>query len=230
VAAAMVAISGLAAAAAVLAYVLALHAAAGRPARELLAHARRLVPIVAIIVLLNGVLAPGASAVSLGGRTLLTREGISAGAFFSVRLCVLYLATVVLVATTPPEEFAAALFAFLRPLSRRGAARAAFYGFVSMSFVPLFADELERVRLAQSFRGATLSGGLVERVRGARLLVIPLVVSAIRRSEQLAMVTELRGLEERLGDTLVIRRARAAEAALPLVTAVVVVAAGLGLR
>jgi energy-coupling factor transporter transmembrane protein EcfT len=63
-----------------------------------------------------------------------------------------------------------------------------------------------------------------------RLLVVPLVVSAIRRSEQLAMVTQLRGLKDRLGDSLVIARPRAADVALSVATWVVVLGAALGMR
>jgi energy-coupling factor transport system permease protein len=230
VASAMVVVTGVAAMTAVLAYVLVLFFAAGRPARELYVHASRLLPFVVIIMVLNGWIVPGPAVVSVGGHGVLSRDGLASGAFFSVRLCVLYMATAVLLATTAPEEFAAAVFAFARPFWPRAAARLAFYGFVSMSFVPLFADELRRVRQAQSFRGGGLSGGFVARVRGTRVLVVPLVVSAVRRSEQLAMVTELRGLKDRLGESLVIGRARAADAALPALTVAVVIGAVVGLR
>lgn len=230
VAGAMFALETITAMAAALVYLCVLHAAAGRPGGGLGAHLRRLAPAFALIILLNGWVAPGRPALSVLGRDLLTREGLSAGVFFSLRLAVLYLSTAVLVATTPPEEFAAGLFALLRRVWPRGARRLAFYGFVSMSFVPLFGDEFHRVRTAQSFRGGGLSGGPVERVRGARLLLVPLVMSAIHRSGQLAMVTELRGLKDRLGESLALRRAPAREAALSAATVAVVVAAALWLR
>lgn len=230
VAGAMFAIPSSVAMAAVLVYAVLLHFAAGLPGRELLADARRLWGFVLVVVLVNGVVTPGDALLTVDSRELVTREGIAAGTFFSLRLLVLYAATTLLVRTSSPEELAAALHAAVRPLSRRLADRLAFHAFMTLGFVPLFSDEMERVRVAQSFRGGTLSGGLGDRVRGARMLVVPLLVSALHRSSQLAMVTELRGLQHRLGDVFTVGSPTLRDLLLPVVTAAVVVAAAAGLE
>jgi energy-coupling factor transporter transmembrane protein EcfT len=62
-----------------------------------------------------------------------------------------------------------------------------------------------------------------------RLLVVPLVVSALHRSAQLAMVTELRGLQHRLGEVFAVAAPSPRDAVLPALTAAVVVAAAMGL-
>ena len=64
--------------------------------------------------------------------------------------------------------------------------------FLSFGFLPLFADELERVRLAQRFRGGGLEGGFGRKLRGVRLLLVPLFVSAFRRADELAFAMESR--------------------------------------
>jgi energy-coupling factor transport system permease protein len=99
-----------------------------------------------------------------------------------------------------PEEFAKSVFSLCRPVSATTASRLAFYSFLAFSFLPLFAREYERVRAAQSFRGAGLGGNFMRRVVSVRLLLVPLILSAIHRSGQLAAVVELRGLKDRIGE------------------------------
>jgi energy-coupling factor transport system permease protein len=183
---------------------------------------------VALIILLNGLLVPGEAVVSIGGRTLLSQAGTSAGVFFSLRLIVLYGAMVLFLVVTPPVEFARGVYSLVRPFSRKAAAGAAFYGFLILSFVPLFSDELERIRQAQSFRGADMkTGGIARRAATARALIVPLVLSAIHRSGQLAAVVELRGLRDRVGTALPAGRPGVADVVFVAVTAVVLAAIAL---
>ena len=99
-----------------------------------------------------------------------------------------------------------------------------------MSFVPLFGDEFHRIRHAQSFRGGGLQGGFRDRVDAVRLIVVPLLLSAIRRSEQLAMVVELRGLRVRLASANEFGRPRAGDYAFALATGAVITAAVFAIR
>lgn len=221
---ALFALSSMQAMTALLAYVVILCFGVGVGIRTLGRHVLRLVPVVAAIVVLNGALLPGDGLVSVAGRTLLTKAGVAAGCFFTLRLLVLYVASVAFLAATPPVEFARGVYSTLRPVSARLANRAAFFGFLVLSFVPLFADEFDRIRLAQSFRGADFSGGLVRRSAAVRALVVPLVLSAIHRSGQLAAVVELRGLRDRGGVALPSTRPGAVDIAFAATTAAVLVA------
>jgi energy-coupling factor transporter transmembrane protein EcfT len=185
----------------------------------------RSVPILALILLLNAILVPGQPLVSIGGRELLTVEGFGAGLFFSLRFLVLYLTAIVFLELTPPVEFARGVYTILRPASAKLANQAAFYGFLVLSFLPLFADEFERIRIAQSFRGAEFKGGILRRVFAVRLIVVPLVLSAIHRSEQVAAVVELRGVRDRIGLGLGSTRPTILDFVFSLVTAVVILVA-----
>jgi len=193
--------------------------------RELASHLRRLVPFVAIIVLLNGLAVPGVPAVSVSGYRVLSVEGLVAGVFFAIRLAVMFLALAALLRMVAPEALARATALLVRPFSTRAAGAISFHTFLAMSFVPLFGDEFRRIRHAQSFRGGGMRGGFRDRVDGVRLIIIPLLLSAIRRSEQLAMVVELRGLRERLARANTLGRPRAADYAFALATAAVITAA-----
>jgi len=79
--------------------------------------------------------------------------------------------------------------------------------------------------VAQKFRGGGLDGGFFKKVRGVRLLFVPLILSAIHRSGELAAVVELRGIERTIGGILVLERATARDYAFIATTAAVVAAA-----
>ena len=87
---------------------------------------------------------------------------------------------------------------------------------------------LERIRQAQSFRGANMkTGGIARRATTARALIVPLVLSAIHRSGQLAAVVELRGLRDRVGTALPAGRPGVADVVFVSATAVVLAAIAL---
>jgi energy-coupling factor transport system permease protein len=112
----------------------------------------------------------------------------------------------------------------LRRLSPSLAGRVAFFIFLSMGFVPLFVDEIQRVRVAQSFRGGNLRGGMLQRAGSLRMWLVPVLMSAVRRSGELALAVELRDTRHRLVDSIPAPRARAIDIAwLVLVIAAVVV-------
>lgn len=188
--------------AAVLFYLLVWYFAAGGRVPAAYAHGKRLVLFSLFIIVLNCLLVPGETLLAIGQRTVVSSEGLAAGVFLSVRLVVLYFCMVVLLQAAPPEDFANGVFSLCRPLSVKTASRLAFYGFIALSFLPLFAREYERVRAAQSFRGAGLTGSVTRRIISVRLLLVPLILSAVHRSGQLAAVVELRGLKNRIGETV----------------------------
>jgi energy-coupling factor transport system permease protein len=212
---------------ATLAFVCGCHAlVTGRPAATLRALAR-IVPLAIVIVGLNALLVSGEPLVSVSGWRVVSREGLLDGCFFSLRLAVMLTAVALLISGAAPESLARGAHDLLRRLSAGAAAKAAFFVFLSMGFVPLFADEIQRIRMAQSFRGGDFSGGLWRRVGSARAWLVPLLVSAVHRSGQLALAVELRDIRTRLVHGMEKPRARAADVILVLATAIVVVAASL---
>jgi len=212
---------------ATLGFVCAWHAVAtARPAATVRALLR-VAPFALVIVALNAVLVAGEPLVTAWGRRVVSREGLLDGCFFALRLAVMLMAVSVLLSAARPESLARGAHDLLRRVSARAAAGAAFYVFLAMGFVPLFVDEWQRIRTAQAFRGGDFSGGLGRRITTVRAWLVPLVISAVHRSEQLALVVELRRIRERLVSTLEPPRARAADVALLVATAALVVAASL---
>jgi energy-coupling factor transport system permease protein len=186
----------------VLVYELVLLVMIGTTPRALLAQARRLSFFVVLILAINAIL--------IDGRPLplplsfFSIEGLAAGVYYSLRVLVFWFALAVFLKVAAPEAVAAGLAAFLKRLSPTAAKRVALHGFLAIGFLPLFGDEVARIRAAQSFRGGGFAGGLRQRLTAARLLVVPLLISAIHRSQQLAMAVEVRRIHERIDRVLVL--------------------------
>jgi energy-coupling factor transport system permease protein len=184
-----------------LAYVAVLFPLARVPARRLLRGLRGLGLFLFIIVAVNGLLLKGEP---FFGVPFLSEQGVYKGFYYGLRVVVLYFALVLFLSVTSQEAMATGLSSLLRPVSKRIARRVALHGFLAIGFLPLFGDETKRIRIAQGFRGGGIEGGLVRRVAGARMLIVPLLVSAIHRSGQLAMAVELRDIESSIERMLVI--------------------------
>lgn len=97
-------------------------------------------------------------------------------------------ACVVSASTTPPE-LSDACVRLLRPLGRIGVP-VADVGLVlslALRFIPIVAEEYQRIHLAQRSRGVRFDEGpLVKRVRVWASVLTPLVVSLFRRADRLA--------------------------------------------
>ena len=198
------------------------------------ASLRRLVPFAIAVVLLNAVFGPGEAIVSVGSVRIAADRGLASGVFFALRLAVMLMSASLLLAAASPEALARGLYDGVSLVSRNAAEHVALFVFLAMGFVPLVADEFHRIRRAQSFRGGDVArgftGGLRQRTEAARASLIPLLVSAVHRSGQLAMAVELRDVRHRLPRTIDAARFRAADALLIVSTAAAIVAASGWLR
>jgi energy-coupling factor transport system permease protein len=161
---------------------------------------RGLRPLVILILLttfLNAFFAPGD-----GGRELLrlgpliaTEGGVRNAAFVGLRLILLVAVTSLLTFTTSPVELTDGLERLLHPLRRLGvpAHELAMMMTIALRFIPTLLEETDRIMRAQMARGADFeSGGVFRRVRALVPILVPLLVSAFRRSEDLALAMEAR--------------------------------------
>ncbi len=124
-----------------------------------------------------------------------TEYNLSRAAFFSSRL-LLFVSVVFLVTlTSSPSELAEAIARLLRPLERIGipASDLGLVMFIAMRFIPILTQEFQTIRNAQVIRGVSFSGSLVNRVRRTATVIIPVLVAAISRADELALAMEARG-------------------------------------
>ena len=198
------------------------HLAVTRRVRDTLHLLRRVLPFALLIVVINSVLVPGEPLLVIAGRRVTTWEGFDDGVFFALRLAVMLVVVAAFVASSSPEAMARGAYDMLRRVSTRAASRTALFVFLSMSFVPLFGAELERIRIAQGFRGGDFKGGMRRRADTVRTWLVPLLISAVHRSGELTKTVELRRIRERLVHTIDSPQMRAADLVLATMALVVV--------
>jgi len=126
----------------------------------------------------------------------MTREGLLRGLFVSWQFVGLVFGGAVLTLTTTPSDLVQGLEHLLGPLEKLRVPTREIALMVSMAmrFVPTILEEFDRIRTAQRARGADMgTGRLDRRIKTAAALVIPLLLSAFRRADELAEAMEARG-------------------------------------
>jgi biotin transport system permease protein len=125
-----------------------------------------------------------------------TYEGLYTGALITWRFALLVMSAAILTMTTSPSELIMGIERLLRPFQRFGIPSHDVAVMISLAlrFVPTLLDEIDRLKEAQTARGAHFNNrNLVKRTRAFISLVIPLVMSTMRRADDLALAMEGRG-------------------------------------
>ena len=125
----------------------------------------------------------------------ITDTGLKNAVYFSVRLVYLILGSSILTLTTTPNKLTDGIETGLRVLNkiRIPVHEIAMMMSIALRFIPLLGDEAERIKKAQTARGADFSsGGLIRRVKSLVPILVPLFVSAFRRANDLALAMEAR--------------------------------------
>jgi energy-coupling factor transporter transmembrane protein EcfT len=126
----------------------------------------------------------------------ITQEGLLRGVYVTWQFAGLVLAAAVLTRSTPPSDLVAGIERLLRPLSRVGVPSQDLAVMIAMAlrFMPMLLEEYDRLRMAQMARGADFTtGSLALRTRAVAALAVPLLLSAFRRADELAVAMEARG-------------------------------------
>ncbi|MBT3786683.1 energy-coupling factor transporter transmembrane protein EcfT, partial [bacterium] len=125
-------------------------------------------------------------------------EGIERGGFYCLRLILVVLGSSLLTITTSSIEITYALEKILKPLKPLGFPSQEFSLMlaISLRFIPVLLEEMEKLRLAQKARGASFSkGSLRDRARAYLSILVPLFHSAFERADRLAIAMEVRGFD-----------------------------------
>ena len=127
--------------------------------------------------------------------------------YIVLRLIMMISLTMVLTSTTKPMDMTYAFEWFLSPLklikpARYVAHEIAMTLSIALRFIPTLLEETERIMKAQASRGVDFNrGGLFKRFGAIIALIIPLFVSALERSEELANAMIVRGYDPRANRT-----------------------------
>jgi energy-coupling factor transporter transmembrane protein EcfT len=126
----------------------------------------------------------------------ITQEGLVRGLYVTWQFASLVLGAAVLTLTTPPSDLVGGIERLLRPLSWVGIPSQDLAMMIAMAlrFMPMLLEEYDRLRMAQMARGADfMMGSLALRTRAIAAIAVPLLLSAFRRADELAVAMEARG-------------------------------------
>lgn len=114
------------------------------------------------------------------------------------RLIIMLGLTLVLTATTKPLELTNALEWFMKPLKviKFPVHEIAMTISLALRFIPTLLEETDRIMKAQASRGVDFQNGkFSEKIRAIISLIVPLFISALQRSDELANAMEARGYD-----------------------------------
>ena len=125
----------------------------------------------------------------------ISKESIFYAIFLAVRLFLLVLGSSLLTLTTTPVSLADGIESLLLPLKwiRFPVHELALIMSIALRFIPILTDETSRIMNAQKARGADFeSGGLIKRAKAIIPILIPLLISAFRRADELGDAMDAR--------------------------------------
>ena len=121
--------------------------------------------------------------------------GVRNAAFMAIRIILLIISTSFLTYTTSPVMLTDAIERLMGPLKKIKVPvhEFAMMMTIALRFIPTLVDETEKIINAQKARGADFeTGNIVRRAKALIPIMIPLIVSAFRRAEELADAMECR--------------------------------------
>ena len=124
-----------------------------------------------------------------------SQSGIIFSAFLILRLVLLVMCSSMLTYTTSPVALTDGIEAILTPLKwiRFPVHELALIMSIALRFIPILTDETERIKNAQKARGANFErGGLIGKIKSFIPILVPLLLSAFRRADELGDAMDAR--------------------------------------
>ncbi len=170
------------------------------PFRDLCRSQKPLIAFYLMILFMNGLFFRGETVLLEWRFICISREGIIQGISVSLVMAELVALSTILQKTTTPLEITDAILQLISPLKKTGCNTEEFALVLSVAiqFIPVLQEESRMIIRAQNARGAKVNtGSLMQRVRSVVPLVIPIIVSAFRRGDELSQALLARGYRER---------------------------------
>jgi energy-coupling factor transport system permease protein len=117
----------------------------------------------------------------------ITKEGLQIGLLFLLRIATVGCSALLFVWTTKPKDFAVSLTYLRIPY------RPVFAGLVGLRLLPLFEDEIRKINEAHLIRGIKQRSGVMGAFERWQRYMLPVLASALRNSENVAVAMESRG-------------------------------------
>lgn len=125
----------------------------------------------------------------------ITKEGLINAGYMAVRLIYLIIGSSLMTLTTTPNDLTDGLeksLGFLRKI-KIPVHEIAMMMSIALRFIPILMEETDKIMRAQMARGADFeSGGIIKRAKNMIPLLVPLLISAFRRANDLATAMDAR--------------------------------------
>lgn len=170
------------------------------PLRELFRSLKPVLPFLLLILLMNSLFFHGEKVLWEWRFLCISREGIMHGVSIALVMAELVMLSLILRKTTTPLEMTDAIVRMMSPLKKIGVDTEEFGLLLSVAiqFIPVLQEESRMIIRAQNARGAKVNtGNIMQRVRSVIPLVIPIIVSAFRRGDELSQALLARGYREK---------------------------------
>ena len=167
----------------------------GVPFRSLLRSVKAILFLLVFMTILNLFFYEGETVLWEWQFIVLTKEAVYYTIFLAARLFLLVLGSSLLTLTTTPVSLADGIESLLSPLKfiHFPVHELALIMSIALRFIPILTDETARIMNAQKARGADFeSGGLAKRVTALVPTLIPLLISAFRRADELGDAMDAR--------------------------------------
>lgn len=159
---------------------------------------RGLKPLVVILLfagVMNLVTVKGAKVLFEWEFIKITQAGVSAAVYTTLRLILIVMGSSMMTYTTTPNSLTVGLEKMLAWMKKLHVPvhEFAMIMAIALRFVPVLVEELDKIMKAQMARGMDFNeGNLLVRMRKIVPILVPLMVSAIKRSNELAMAMDAR--------------------------------------
>ncbi|MBQ8732066.1 MAG: energy-coupling factor transporter transmembrane protein EcfT [Oscillospiraceae bacterium] len=165
------------------------------PVRFLLKSLKPLIPILIFTTVLNLFFLPGDVTLFSFWVIQISDKGLLNAILVLIRIVCLIAGSSLLTYTTSPIALTDGIERLLSPLGKLKfpVHDLAMMMSIALRFIPTLIEETEKIMSAQKARGADMeTGSLVQRAKALVPILIPLLVSAFRRAEELALAMECR--------------------------------------
>lgn len=169
----------------------------GIPVKMYLKNIKVIIPIVIFTAILNIFYAKNGILLAEFWSIKIYSGGLLRALYMAVRVLLLILTSSVLTYTTTPNDLTDAIERLLKPLKYIGLGNAvhtmSMMMTIALRFIPTLIEETDKIMNAQKARGADIeSGGLIQKVKALLPILIPLLISSVRRAYELAEAMECR--------------------------------------
>lgn len=166
------------------------------PLKMYLKNLKAILPVLIFTAIINLFYGDGEALFTIW-KISITYDGIYRATFMALRIALLIFISSVLTYTTTPNDLTDAIESLLSPLKFIGLRSAvhtlAMMMTIALRFIPTLIEEAEKIMNAQKARGADIeSGGLIKRIKALIPILIPLLISSVRRAYELAEAMECR--------------------------------------